>query len=295
MSVYSINHADLSKNPIIISTGTIDHSTSIGLVGRNASGFGPVIAEDLLHLLENFASRIPPTGSIEGQLWYDTTDSVNKRLRINDGSGLNSNSPELGGVFRSSTSPQNARLGDIWVDTTYNQVNIWNGTSFTLVGPSFSSTYQTGNYPESILGVDGAYHSVIKNYLNGNVLTIIAQESFRPSAVIDGFDSLVPGVNNCTSGVTVGTATLVLAATLTGISIQTDDATPQVIIPASVGVVANLTNKAQLSWDEAGNGPIYIAVGTHIKITIYGGATGIASVENVVAEYRPVVAGGKIT
>jgi len=255
MSVYSINHADLSKNPIIISTGTIDHSTSIGLVGRNASGFGPVIAEDLLHLLENFASRIPPTGSIEGQLWYDTTDSVNKRLRINDGSGLNSNSPELGGVFRSSTSPQNARLGDIWVDTTYNQVNIWNGTSFTLVGPSFSSTYQTGNYPESILGVDGAYHSVIKNYLNGNVLTIIAQESFRPSAVIDGFDSLVPGVNLSTksfNGITptfngVATYAAALKVTIPATQIISANNFFRKDLPQSLSEVLTINNNSGLS------------------------------------------------
>lgn len=195
MPAYTINHADLSKTPITINTGTIDYSTSIGLVGRNALGFGPVIAEDLLHLLENFANREPPSYAIEGQLWYDTSDSLNKRLRINDGSGLNSNSPELGGIFRNRIRPQNARLGDIWVDTGYNQIKIFNGTDFTLVGPNFSSTSQTGNYPDSILGTDGVYYSVIKEYLNGNVITVISQDSFRPAAAIEGFGLLNPGVN----------------------------------------------------------------------------------------------------
>jgi len=255
MSAYTINHSDLSKTPITINTGTIDYSTSIGLVGRNASGFGPVIASDLLHLLENFAAPTPPTNTTEGQLWYDTSDSVNKRLRINDGSGLNSNSPELGGVFRTLTAPTNARLGDIWVDTTYNQLNIWNGSSFTLVGPSFSSTYQTGNYPDSILGTDGAYHYVIKNYLNGNVLTIIAQDSFRPSAVIEGFNLLTPGVNLSTqlyNGIAptfngVATQAAALAVTVPATQVISANSFFRKDIPQSLTEVLTINNNGGLS------------------------------------------------
>ena len=201
MSAYTINFSDVTKNPIIINTGTINYSTSLGLIGRNAAGFGPVLAKDLLQLLENFASQLPPANAIEGQLWYDTSDSLNKRLRINDGTGF-TNSLELGGVFRkpNSNPPTNARLGDIWVDTTNNQIKIWNGNDFTLIGPNFSSITQTGTYPDSILGTDGARYSVIKEYLDGDVLTIITTSSFRPAAVIEGFLTLTPGVNLSTKG-----------------------------------------------------------------------------------------------
>ena len=75
---------------------------------------------------------------------------------------------------------------------------------------------------------------------------------------------------------------------ITSISIQTDDATPGVIISAVDGAVANLTSEADLGWV----GTLYITVGTKIQLTIAGGAHGAAYVCNVTAKCRAVVAGG---
>ena len=75
---------------------------------------------------------------------------------------------------------------------------------------------------------------------------------------------------------------------LTSISIQTDDATPGIIISAANGAVANLTSEADLFW----TGSMYITVGTKIQLTIAGGAHGAAYVCNVTAKCRAVVSGG---
>jgi len=75
---------------------------------------------------------------------------------------------------------------------------------------------------------------------------------------------------------------------LTSISIQTDDVTPGVIISATDGIVANLTSEADLGW----TGTLYITVGTKIRLTIAGGAHGVAYVCNVIAKCRTVVSGG---
>lgn len=75
---------------------------------------------------------------------------------------------------------------------------------------------------------------------------------------------------------------------LTSISIQTDDATPGVIIDATNGAVANLTSEADLSW----TGALYITVGTKIQLTIGGGAHGAGYVCNVTAKCRAIVLGG---
>ncbi|MBA7708804.1 hypothetical protein ES703_117708 [subsurface metagenome] len=77
---------------------------------------------------------------------------------------------------------------------------------------------------------------------------------------------------------------------ITGISIQTDDVTPQVFIGATDGVKANLTAEAQLAWI----GAIAIKVGTKIQFTIYGGAADVATVCDVTAEYKPKVNGGHL-
>lgn len=82
---------------------------------------------------------------------------------------------------------------------------------------------------------------------------------------------------------------IVCGGALTSISIQTNDATPQVIINTTLGAVANLTAEAQLV---AVIPAIYIAVGKKIQLTINGGAHGVAYVTNVVAEYESVIDGG---
>ncbi|MBA7627943.1 hypothetical protein ES703_35412 [subsurface metagenome] len=77
---------------------------------------------------------------------------------------------------------------------------------------------------------------------------------------------------------------------LTSISIQTDDATPQVIIDSTTGAVANLTSEAQLAW----TGAILLDAGTgaKVRLTIAGGAHGSSYVCDVIAECRVVVSGG---
>lgn len=53
--------------------GEIDISTSIRLVGKNYPGYGEIIAENLVGMLENFANAAAPRNPMNGQLWYDTS------------------------------------------------------------------------------------------------------------------------------------------------------------------------------------------------------------------------------
>lgn len=61
---------------ITIADGTIDTtSTSLALPGRNYSGYGQPVDQDLIRLMEHFASSTIPTKPLPGQLWFDTTTS----------------------------------------------------------------------------------------------------------------------------------------------------------------------------------------------------------------------------
>jgi hypothetical protein len=65
-----------SGNIITIADGTIDTtSTTLALPGRNYSGYGQPVDQDLIRLLEHFASSSVPTKPLAGQLWFDTTTS----------------------------------------------------------------------------------------------------------------------------------------------------------------------------------------------------------------------------
>ena len=79
-------------------------------------------------------------------------------------------------------------------------------------------------------------------------------------------------------------------ATITSISIQTNDATPQVFVNSVVGAKAYLTSEAQLGW----TGTHLLKVGKLIQLTIGGGAADAATVCDVEVKYRPVVSGGSL-
>jgi len=77
-------------------------------------------------------------------------------------------------------------------------------------------------------------------------------------------------------------------AALTSISIQTDDVTPDVVISAANGAVANLTAEAQLKY----TGAVFIKVGTKVQLTIAGGAADATTVCDVVAIFTADSDGG---
>lgn len=60
-----------------IQDGTINTtSTSLGLPGRNFSGYGQTIDTNMVRMTENFANAAPPPNPMRGQLWYNTANST---------------------------------------------------------------------------------------------------------------------------------------------------------------------------------------------------------------------------
>lgn len=77
-------------------------------------------------------------------------------------------------------------------------------------------------------------------------------------------------------------------ATITSISIQTNDTTPQVFVNSVIGAKAYLTAEAQLGW----TGASLLKAGKLIQLTIAGGAADVATACDVVVKCRSVVSGG---
>lgn len=194
---YTIPFSDPSKSssPITVNDNTENiTSTSLSLVGRNYSNYGVAFAKNFVHLLENFASPSSPGNSIEGQLWYN---NITKRLYINDSTGGTSNWRPAGGthVAPSTNIPQNPLLGDLWVDTLTQQLSLYNGSNWVLVGPTALSGKKTGSYVEQLEDSSGVKHLVSIEYANDEAIKIVSTESFQPQRVIDGFTILNPGIN----------------------------------------------------------------------------------------------------
>lgn len=210
MAQYTLNFSDPTKTDNIIvpemppGINTVD--TSLSLVGRGYPNYGLKIAQNFLNLLENFSSPLPPENPIEGQLWYDTSDPYNKVLRIMDGTASGTRWPSANGIYQQNVDPTlsataGLKNGDIWVDTASNSLKIYNTNGWTLVGPTVGTGLsKTTTEPATIVDTNGDEHSVILNYVDGSVISIISKDTaFTPRTVIDGFPSIRPGVSITTN------------------------------------------------------------------------------------------------
>ena len=188
MTAYTIKFSDLSKTSDITvpdmppGINTVD--TSLALVGKGYPNYGLKVAENFVHLLENFSGPQPPQNPIEGQLWYDTSVPTNKILRIMDGTAGATRWPNANGIYQQGTDPKDSnssglKVGDVWVDTANNQLKIFNSNDWTLVGPLAADSV-TGPVPEYILGTDATYHWIIKNIVDSTVISVISADSFTP-------------------------------------------------------------------------------------------------------------------
>lgn len=75
---YNINKSN-GDFLVAVEEGTADNvATSLRLIGKNYSNYGESLNENLVHILENFASFSPPASPLKGQLWYDDTDDILK-------------------------------------------------------------------------------------------------------------------------------------------------------------------------------------------------------------------------
>ena len=196
---YQVNFTEFdnpAKPPLVVQDQSLNTQTSVTLVGQNYSGYGKIIAEDFLHLLENFASPTAPSNPIEGQLWYNTAVST---LYVWDSTSWNT----AGSLKKSTTSPEvaNSLQGDLWVDTANSQLYLFSGSNWLLVGPQYSQGTLTGPIVESIVDTNNVSHSVISNYAS-NALTkvsyrisIISKDTFTPKLSVPGFITINQGVN----------------------------------------------------------------------------------------------------
>jgi len=170
---YSINKYD-GTQVALVEDGTVDNTLDISLIGRNYAGYGEVQNENLVHLLENFASSSEPPRKIRGQIWYDTRV---KKLKFFDGDKFKS----AGGTEIGSLKPSGLSVGDFWYNTETNQLYSCSGDdNFVLIGPQAVQNAQTTELKSgSIDDIDGGPHPVIKGIVDGKVLFVISKTAFQ--------------------------------------------------------------------------------------------------------------------
>ena len=193
---YIVNFTDKNnKSPITVFDNTSSTDTSLIFPGRNVTGYGQIIAENFLHLLENFAGATKPVNAVEGQLWYDTTT---KSVLVNDGTGPEGWKPASGIQKGASEETLNdPAIGELWVDTTNQQLRIYTGTRWLLVGPSESSIdgLRYGPVTETVVDSNNVNRTILIFYLADIPVAIFSKDTFIPKITIPGFTTIRTGMN----------------------------------------------------------------------------------------------------
>jgi len=177
---------------VVLDDGTIDTTTSLGLVGRNYVGYGETQNENFVFLLENFANTAPPSRPLAGQIWFNTTDDT---AYAYDGSNWN----PIGSATVSISEPPNTNSGALWLKTPDNQLYVYTGIEWRFIGPEavegFGSTRaRAGSLDDTV----GDSRPVIFLETNGTVFAICTAAAFliNPSNAVAGFNpSLQIGIN----------------------------------------------------------------------------------------------------
>lgn len=122
-SDYLLNWTDDSlKDPFILAADTLDFTTtSLSLTGQGYINWGEKVLEDLIRLMENFASASSsPFGPTTGQLWF--SNQTTKLALYYTGAWHELANRE---IF-SSTPPLGTHYaGDLWYDTFNNILKVY--------------------------------------------------------------------------------------------------------------------------------------------------------------------------
>lgn len=179
-----------------VADGTVDNTTDITLIGKNYPGYGEILNENIVRLLENFSNTSAPTSPVAGQLWWDSTNSL---LKVYTGASFKN----IGGATSSASAPTSTVTGDLWWDTANAQLKAYNGSGWTTIGPAFTSGSGTsGAIVETVTDSLASSHTIVSLYTANTRVAIISKDSqFTPSPSITGFAQIYPGLNLASTGV----------------------------------------------------------------------------------------------
>jgi hypothetical protein len=141
-----------------VADGSIDQTTSLTFVGKNYAGYGQILDQNLLYLLENFSNKTSPSNPLQGQMWFD---SSNLKLNIYDGTVYR----QVSFTSTATSQPNNLHTGDFWFNPGTNQLSINYNNSFIPL-----TYYGSGGASSSLLvsveDVNGFSHLVSETLLN---------------------------------------------------------------------------------------------------------------------------------
>jgi len=245
---YQINKTD-GTIVATVADGQIDQlSTDLTLIGKNYSGFGEYFNENLVKMLENFASTTRPIHPIRGQIWYDTADL---KLKVYSGTEF----LPVSSATIANSQPATLGVGDLWFNDVDSQLYFFDGSTPILLAPAYSTSQGlSGIKVESVLDTLNQTRVITLFYNNGTLLGIFSKDTFTPKNAILGFSgSIIPGFNAGTLSGMKFSVTVTNSESLGGVTAATyvrkdtsNTVAGQLSITTDLGVVLGSAGQANL-------------------------------------------------
>jgi len=176
-------------------------TTSLSLIGKNVNNYGEYFNNNLVKLLTSFANTAgnEPANPQIGQLFFNKTTG---RLTTYNG---NSFAPTNGSWLSRPLTPAS---GDFYFDTSEEQLFIWTGTNYKLVGPTLPrSAGKFGIEPSTAtITADVTYApqpTVGVIYSAGNAMGMVSPTSFKMSTVTSNLYLSTSTATQLLAGLTV--------------------------------------------------------------------------------------------
>jgi len=184
---YTINKTD-GTVLATVADGTLDTSTSLSIIGKNYAGYGEILNENTVKLLENFANTSAPTNPLTGQMYYNTTSA---QVEVYNGTAFKA----VSGAIISATAPNTGSQGDLWYDSVNGQVYVYSGTAWVLVGPQATAGSGTsGAIVKSITDTTGTDRVVTQLVVSDSIVAMASSVEFTPQIAISGYATIKKGL-----------------------------------------------------------------------------------------------------
>lgn len=209
-----------NSTPLVtVADGTAELGVAdIALIGRNFSGYGEYINENLIHMLENFSRSTAPQRPLVGQLWYDASTNPGT-LKVYTGVTVNGTAWAAAGNNIASD-----QLSSSLQYLTF--VNSDSGAPPLTTAKDKGLVYQpsTGNLGLNMTGIPGAKFVINNSSNRSRTLSAVAadaalhihgEDALSSSILLDSYTAAVNQSGAKTSGIVLRTARGTSASKLT--------------------------------------------------------------------------------
>jgi hypothetical protein len=183
-----------------VNDAAVDLTTNLTFVGRNYSGYGEIVNENFLKLLENFSNTTAnaPSKPVQGQIWFNSTT---KQLNVSyDGKAFKGVASMR---IQTTTPATNASTqGDLWWDPDNTQLKAFDGSAYQLIGPPTSSSSKASWVSVDEPKDETTFKTILKASIGSTPVATISNygdTSFPPLAESDLYSTFI----NIKKGITL--------------------------------------------------------------------------------------------